>query len=263
MMFKPNEPTFSQTIIQTDPQTVPTTRIFGVPFSKMSMQQTVEYLAERIEAKLPTQVVTANPEIVMVALEQPAYHEVLQQVDLIVPDGTGIVWAASYQGDPVAERVPGYDLLLELVSRGSRQGWCIYMLGAGSEVVAKAAKKLKTLYPGIKVVGCRDGYFTDDQLPDLLKEIQNAKPDLLFVGLGAPKQELWIHRHKAALQVPVMMGVGGSFDGLAGKVPRAPQLFRKLRLEWFYRLLMQPSRWRRMLALPKFAVKVVREKDKA
>jgi N-acetylglucosaminyldiphosphoundecaprenol N-acetyl-beta-D-mannosaminyltransferase len=241
--------------------TIPQTYIFGVPFSKLTMEQTVDYLTRRIEARIPTQVATANPEFVMMALEQPAFFDVLNQVDLIVPDGTGIVWAASYKGEPVAERVPGYDLLHELVRKGSDQGWRVYLLGGGSEVVAMAAEKLKSLYPGIVIVGYRDGYFTEEQEPDLIKEIQNAEPHLLFVGLGAPKQELWIHRHKASLQVPVMMGVGGSFDGLAGKLKRAPQLFQTLRLEWFYRLLKQPSRWRRMLALPKFAVKVMREKD--
>lgn len=245
-----------------DKTTFPKTTIFGVPFSKMGMQETVRFLADRIERKLPTQVVTANPEIVMMGLKQPAYMEVLQQVELIVPDGTGIVWAASQKGDPVTERVPGFDLLYELVAVGSEKGWRIYMLGAGPEVIALAAAKLKSLYPRIEIVGYRDGFFTVDEEPEIVRAIQAAEPDLLFVGLGAPKQELWISRHREQLAVPVMMGVGGSFDGIAGKVKRAPKVFIKLRLEWFYRLLKQPTRWRRMMELPKFALKVMREKEK-
>ncbi|CAG7634165.1 N-acetylglucosaminyldiphosphoundecaprenol N-acetyl-beta-D-mannosaminyltransferase [Paenibacillus solanacearum] len=239
----------------------PTVTIFGVPISKMNMNQTVDYLAQAIDKRQPHQVITANPIMVMSALQDPAYMRMMKQAELIVPDGAGVVWAAGYVGNPVQERVAGYDLLQELMKAGQRRGWRVYMVGASSEVIEAAANRLKQLYPELKLVGFRDGFFGEKEDSDVIRAIREAKPDILLVGRSAATQEPWIAQYKEQLGVPVMMGTGGSFDVLSGKLKRAPLLFQKLRLEWFYRLLQEPWRYKRMLVLPKFAMKVIREKE--
>jgi N-acetylglucosaminyldiphosphoundecaprenol N-acetyl-beta-D-mannosaminyltransferase len=243
-------------------KTIPKVHIFGVPISKMSMKQTVAYLTNAIENRLAHQVITANPIMVMSAVENREYLAIMGQAELIVPDGAGVVWAANYVGEPVAERVAGYDLLHELMKVGETRQWKVYMLGASTEVIEAAAAKLKDMYPAIEIVGCRNGYFGEDEDAEVVRNIVEAAPDLLLVGRSADNQEPWIAKYKQQLQVPIMMGVGGSFDVLSGKLKRAPIFFRKLRLEWFYRLLQEPWRYKRMLVLPKFAVKVICEKEK-
>lgn len=244
------------------PNAIPKVRIYGVPISKMSMDQTVAYLTNVIEQRQPHQVITANPIMVMAAQDDPAYLSMMQRAELIVPDGTGVVWAAKYVGEPVVERVPGYDLIHELMKVGESKSWKVYLLGASNEVIQAAAEKLRTVYPGIKLVGVRDGYFKDEHDAEVIQDIVDAAPDLLFVGRSAANQEPWIGKYKQQIGVPVMMGVGGSFDVLSGKLKRAPVLFQKLRLEWFYRLMQEPWRYKRMLLLPKFALKVMSDKEK-
>ncbi|MFD3259338.1 WecB/TagA/CpsF family glycosyltransferase [Paenibacillus lentus] len=234
--------------------------IFGIPFSKWGMQETVQYLTDVISSRKPHQVITANPIMVMAALEDPSYKKMMQQAELIVPDGTGVVWASRVGGDPVSERVAGYELLHELMKQGERHCWKVYLLGASPEVVQETAKRLKIQYPGTEIVGCRDGYFSSEQDEEVVEEIRRTSPDLLFVARGADTQEPWIAKYKQRLAVPVMMGVGGSFDVISGRTKRAPKVFQKLRLEWLYRLLREPTRFRRMLALPKFVARVLRER---
>lgn len=234
--------------------------IFGVPFSKRGMQETVQYLTNVISTRKPHQVITANPIMVMAALEDPAYKQMMQQAELIVPDGSGVVWASRVGGDPLVERVAGYDLLHELMKQGERHRWKVYLLGASPEVVQETAKRLKAQYPGTEIVGYRDGYFGMEQDDEVIAEIRKTSPDLLFVARGADTQEPWIAKYKDRLAIPVMMGVGGSFDVISGRTKRAPKVFQKLRLEWLYRLLKEPTRFRRMLALPKFVVRVLRER---
>lgn len=241
--------------------TIPTVSIYGIAFSKLTMKETVKVLEEAVLSKQPHQVITANPIMVMAALEDPALMTVMQDAEMIVPDGTGVVWAANYCGDPVAERVPGFELLHELLRVGENYRWGVYLLGSTPEVIQETAVRLQQQYPAIRIVGYRDGFFGSAEDEQVVATIQQAAPDLLFVARGADTQEPWIHKHKQALQVPVMMGVGGSFDVISGKSKRAPKLFQKLRLEWFYRLLREPSRAGRMLALPKFAVKVMQDKE--
>jgi N-acetylglucosaminyldiphosphoundecaprenol N-acetyl-beta-D-mannosaminyltransferase len=240
---------------------VPTVSIYGVPVSRMNMQQTVAYLTETIEQGIPQQVVTANPIILMAGLENPSFMKILREAELVVPDGTGLVWAAGYVGQPVAERVAGFDLMLELMKAGSPRGWKVYLLGAAPGIAEAAAEKLKAQYPGIQVVGCRDGYFTDDEDDAVIADVTAQAPHLLLVARATNNQDPWIGKYKDRLRVPVMMGVGGSFDVLAGRVKRAPKLFQRLGLEWFYRLLREPSRYRRMLVLPKFVLKVIKDKE--
>lgn len=239
----------------------PTVPIFGVHFSKMNMKETVSYLAGVIERREPSQVVTGNPIMLMAGLEHDAYYRVLEEAELIVPDGAGVVWASEYIGDPVQERVAGFDLLHELMREGERRRWSVYLLGTNQETIEAAARNLQENYPLVKLAGFRNGYFGPDEDEAVVAEIRKAAPDLLFVARDLMTQEPWIGRHKQALGVPVMMGVGGSLDIIAGKMKRAPVAMQKLRMEWLYRLLKQPTRAGRMLALPKFALKVIRARE--
>lgn len=244
---------------QNEAEVLPTVSIMGIPVCKWGMKDTVKYLTEVVNSDKPHQVITANPIMVMAAMEDPSYKQMMQKAELIVPDGTGVVWAAQKVGQPVAERVAGFDLLHELMKEGERHHWKVYLLGTTSEVIQEAARRLTLQYPGTEIVGFRDGYFGPDQDQEVIDAIKAVSPHLLFVARGADTQEPWIGKYKQTLGVPVMMGVGGSFDIISGKTKRAPITFQKLRLEWLYRLLSEPTRFRRMLALPKFVVRVLRE----
>ena len=239
---------------------VPTVPIFGIPFSKMSMDETVQYLTKAIEEGRQTHVVTANPIMVMAALEDPGFKDVLLQADLIVPDGAGVVWAARCGGDPVAERVTGFDLMHRLMEQGEKRKWTAYLLGTTQEIIEAAAEKLQLQYPQVRIVGVRNGFFGPDEEAAVVEDIRKHRPHLLFVARGMAF-EGWNAKYKKELGASFIMGVGGSFDVVSGKLKRAPVLFQKLRLEWLYRLLQEPSRASRMLALPKFVVKVMRNKE--
>lgn len=242
---------------------MPTVPIYGLQICRWGMEDTVKYLTHKLqsEERKPIQVITANPIMVMKALEEPDYMQVMKNAELLVPDGTGVVWAAAKTGMPVQERVAGFDLLHELMRVGEDYHWKVYLLGSTPEVIQAAAERLHLQYPGVEIAGYRDGYFKAEQDAEVIAEIRKAAPDILFVARGADTQEPWIARYKEKLGVPLMMGVGGSFDVISGKSKRAPKLFQKLRLEWFYRLLREPTRAARMLALPKFALKVMRDKE--
>jgi N-acetylglucosaminyldiphosphoundecaprenol N-acetyl-beta-D-mannosaminyltransferase len=241
---------------------IPHVSIYGIRVCKLNKQQTIEWLEQAIANRQTTQVITANPIMLMTALEQPKYMAMMQRAELIVPDGAGLVWAASYIGKPVAEKVAGIDLMHELLALGEVKGWRIYLLGTSPEIIQVTAGKLKERYPKLQLVGVRDGYFEENEDETIVRHIRENSPDILLVGRSAEKQEPWIDQYKEKLGVPVIMGIGGSFDVLSGKLKRAPKLFIRFRLEWFYRLLQEPSRYRRMLLLPKFVVKVIRDKEK-
>ncbi|WP_098749215.1 WecB/TagA/CpsF family glycosyltransferase [Paenibacillus sp. EZ-K15] len=239
----------------------PTVSVFEIPFSKLSMKDTVKFLTEAVQSRQPHHVITANPIMVMTAVNHPEYKQMMQNAEIIVPDGTGIVWAASVGGEPLEGRVTGFELLHELLKVGETYRWKFFLLGTTSEVIQEAAERLQMQYPAAIICGYRDGFFGPDEDAAVIEQIRAASPDILFVARGADTQEPWIAQHKQSLQVPVVMGVGGSFDIISGKLKRAPKVFQKLRLEWFYRLLKEPTRYKRMLALPKFVVKVLREKE--
>lgn len=206
------------------------------------------------------QVVTLNAEIIYQAGRQEELRRIINQAALVTADGIGTVWAARTLGYPQKERVSGIDLLINICSRAAARGWKIYLLGAAPGVAVKAGRNLQQLYPGLTVCGCRDGYFSSRDEPGIIADINAQSPHILVAALGAPKQEYWLYRNRKVIKVPVCMGVGGSFDVIAGVKKRAPQLFIKLNLEWFYRLLTEPARFRRQLALPAFALKVLRQK---
>lgn len=238
-------------------QLLPTVSICNIEVSQLNMEDTVAYITAAVQQHKTMQIVTINPIMIMAALKDPQFMGIMQRAELVVPDGVGVVWAAKRAGDPVAERVAGIDLLHELLRVGEVHRWRIFLLGASPEVNEIAAEKLRKRYLGIEIVGNHHGFFDEEDDERIIALIREAKPHLLFVASQLDRQEPWIDAYKHQLNVPVMMGVGGSFDVIAGKVKRAPAIFQKLKLEWFYRLLSEPTRFRRMLALPQFVIHII------
>lgn len=229
--------------------------IMGVPFLHISQQGFVDLLVNRIEQQEKTFVVTANPEVVMQANENPTVKGYLNQATYICADGIGVVKAAQILGDSLPERVTGYDTMVKLLEVGQQKRFKIYLLGAQKETIEKTITNIHKNYPNVEVVGYHDGFF-DWNNNHIADDIAVLQPDLVFVALGVPRQEKWITENLDKFSKGVFIGVGGSFDVIAGTVKRAPVIWQKLNLEWLYRLLRQPSRFIRMLVLPRFALKV-------
>lgn len=234
--------------------------VLGCRVDLVDMAQSLRVVSEFIMKGQPRQVITLNAEIIYAARRHAELRQVIEGAGLVTPDGAGVVWAARFLGYPVRERVTGIDLAGALAAEAAVQGWRVFLLGARPGVAAQAADNLVAQYPGLRVVGTQHGYFQEEEMERLLAEIKDSRPDLLLVGLGAPYQEFWIHRYQRELEVPVAVGVGGSLDVLAGRVRRAPGWLIRLNLEWLYRLVLEPRRWRRQLVLPCFVWQVIRQK---
>ncbi|WP_003543712.1 WecB/TagA/CpsF family glycosyltransferase [Desulfotomaculum nigrificans] len=234
--------------------------LLGAGIDNLNMQETVHKIAAFIKSGgRPRQVVTLNPEYLYRAQDQPELMNLVNEADLVTPDGAGIVWACKMAGTPVPERVTGIDLMLNLMPLAEKEGWGIFLLGAAPGVADEAAENLRKQYPALRIVGTRHGYFKADEDREIVEQIKAARPQLLFVALGMPKQEQWIRKYKDEMQVPVAMGVGGSLDVIAGRVERVSPLLQRLQLEWLGRLIKEPHRWRRQLVLPKFAGLVLKK----
>jgi len=231
----------------------PWVRILGVRVDALTYDDLLRYVGQFIASGLPHQIATVNPEFVMEARRNPAFRAVLEQADLCLADGVGLLWAARRQGQVLPERVTGSDSVPLIARRAAEAGWRLFLLGAGPGVAEAAARILSSRYPGLQVVGTFAGSPADEEAQGIIARIRQARPDVLFVAYGAPAQDLWIARHREAPGVPVMMGVGGAFDHIAGVRRRAPLWVQRLNLEWLFRLITQPWRWRRQLALPQFA----------
>ena len=235
-------------------------RILGVRVDEYDMQQSLDLIGAFVSQAGADmhQVVTINPEGVWIANNDPEMAEIINNAALVTPDGNGILWAAQKLGMPLKERVTGIELLENICRRGAAEGWRVYLLGAKPGVAEAAAEKLKQKYPGLNIVGCDNGYFRDRE-EQAVAAVRNAKADVLFAALGMPYQEKWLYQHRADLSCKVAVGVGGSFDVLAGLVKRAPLLWQRLKLEWLWRLLSDPKRWRRFLVLPRYMRAVRRQ----
>ncbi|MDK2836169.1 MAG: N-acetylglucosaminyldiphosphoundecaprenol N-acetyl-beta-D-mannosaminyltransferase [Thermosediminibacterales bacterium] len=232
-------------------------KIMGVSFDKVTLDQAYEKVLEFLGEDKTHIVVTPNSEIVMAAQDDKELLGILNEADMVVADGIGVVLASRFYGKPLPERVAGFDLMTKILEKAPEKGHTIFLLGGKPGIVLKAAEKMKNKYPGLKIAGFHHGYFDALEEKNILKEINSAEPDFLFVAMGAPKQEKWIYSNKDIINARVCMGVGGSLDVYAGITKRAPAVFRKLGLEWFYRLIKEPRRIRRMMALPRFAVRVL------
>lgn len=236
--------------------------ILGVPFINTTRSQFVEQLHEHIKKNEKTFVVTANPEIVMKAVEEPDYKGLISKATYITADGIGVVKAAGLLGNPLPERVTGYDSMIDLLELSNKNQYKIYLLGAQQETLEKTINNINENYPNLEIVGSHNGFF-DWTSNEIQTEIQEKEPDLVFVALGVPRQEKWIAENLSLFNKGIFIGIGGSFDVIAGTVQRAPVFWQKVNLEWLYRLIKQPSRFGRMMALPRFAVRILKEKVKA
>lgn len=224
------------------------------------MAQAVDRIVASAAADSCRQIVTVNPEFIMAARRDPAFADVLNNADLAVPDGMGLIWAARWRGHPLPERVAGVDLVERVAAVAARQGLPVYLLGAQPGVAAAAATVLSAHYPGLIVAGTYAGSPAPDEDEAIVARVNQAQASILFVAYGAPRQDLWIQRNRARLKLGVAVGVGGAFDFISGCSRRAPRWMQRLGLEWLHRLYHEPWRWRRMLALPRFAWTVLREK---
>lgn len=234
-------------------------QILGCRVDVVDMNGALRVIGDAVKSQKPVQVITLNAEMIYQAQHSPELKDLYARAELVTPDGIGTIWALRRAGYPVTRRVTGIGITYGLIDLARANGWRIFLLGAEPGVADAVAEKLSGLSPPVAIVGFHHGYFDDRESPRIVDAIRATSPDILLVALGAPRQDLWIARHLPELQVPVCIGVGGTFDVLAGKVKRAPKVWRRLGLEWLYRLLHEPRRIRRQMALPRFAWRVIRE----
>lgn len=234
--------------------------ILGVPVDNITGEEALARIEAFIESGRPHQVVTVNPEFVVAAQSDANFFQVLKEADLSLPDGAGLLWAARFLGTPLSARLAGVDIVRRIASLAARRGYWLFLLGAAEGVAEATAMRLGEENPGLKIAGTYAGSPDPKEEEEIIEMIRAARPHLLLVAYGAPQQDLWIHRHLGRLGVPVAMGVGGAFDFISGKAKRAPRWMQRWGLEWLHRLLHEPWRWRRMLALPKFAWLVIRSR---
>lgn len=234
--------------------------IMGVAFDNVTMHEALEKAAALIDAPGAAYCVTPNSEIVYEAMHDENLLELLNTADLVLPDGSGVVLASKILKKPLKEKVAGVDFAAQLLGYMEEKGLSLYLLGAKPGIAELAAQKMQEKHSGLRIAGLRDGYFKDET--EVVQQINEVSPDVLFVCLGAPKQERFMRAHQSELNVRLMAGLGGSLDSFAGTVKRAPKWMIRMNLEWFYRLLKQPSRFVRMLRLPKFLFAVIRSRGK-
>jgi N-acetylglucosaminyldiphosphoundecaprenol N-acetyl-beta-D-mannosaminyltransferase len=235
----------------------PYVMILGVRVDRVSVAGALQILAQLAVDGRPHQVVTVNPEFIMTAQRNARFREVINAADLALPDGIGVVWASRHLGRPATERVAGVDMVRALARFAAGHGMRPFLLGAGPGVAEAAAAALQAENPGLQIAGVYAGSPAPEEEAHIVGLIEAARPDFLFVAYGAPQQDVWIARNQGRLGVPIAMGVGGTLDFITGKSRRAPRWMQSLGLEWLHRLIMEPWRWRRMLALPLFAYRVL------
>lgn len=231
--------------------------VLGVSFDDLTMDEAVEIALGFMQERRACYACTPNPEIVMAAKGDAALRAALSGAELVLADGVGVTKAAAMLGTPLKSRVPGIDFASNVISRLAQRGGSVYLLGAKPLVAEAAAEKLTQTYPGIVIAGTNDGYFTDDA--PVIEKINAASPDFLMVCLGSPKQELWMSANAGRLSCGLMAGLGGSLDVLAGNVQRAPETWRRLGLEWLYRVIKEPKRLGRVMKLPAFVLEAAAE----
>lgn len=234
--------------------------VLGIQVNTESYDDLLPLVFQQIEDNKKSLIVAINPEKIMKANEDPALKELLNNAEFQIPDGIGVILASKIQKGRITSRVTGVDMMLRLCEEAAKRGKPIFLYGGKPGVADAAADKLRQMYPNILIVGTQDGYEKDNA--KVVQKINEAKPDLLFVAMGSPKQENWINANRGELHPTIYQGVGGSFDVLAGNVKRAPVAFQKAGLEWLYRLMKEPHRIKRQIALPLFLVEVAKSRGK-
>lgn len=236
-------------------------KILSLDINKINLDDLVDKIIKTVKKNEKKQLIyTPNSEIVVRAYDNDKFACLYNKADILTPDGSGLLLASKILDDPISERVAGFDLMVELLDKISDLDISCYFIGGKEEIIEKAYKKIKSRYPEIDIKGYHHGYLNNELEEKLVVDINNKKPDILFVGMGVPLQEKFFEKYFDQLNVKIGITVGGSFDVLSGQVNRAPIIMQKLYLEWFYRLVQEPKRWKRMLALPRFIYLVLKEK---
>lgn len=231
--------------------------ILGVAFDALTLGEAEERADALLCSGAGGYIVTANPEIVLRCREDAAYAAAVNGAELVLADGVGDLCAARILGTPLPGRVAGSDLVPRLLTRLAERGGSVFLYGARPGVAERAGESLQSACPGLRIAGTENGYISDETA--LLEALEREKPDLLLLGLGAPRQELWMAKNRQRTPA-VMIGVGGLLDVFAGDIPRAPETWQRLGLEWLYRLLREPRRFKRVIRLPKILFLALRER---
>lgn len=232
-------------------------KILGVKINKVTNKEAFDCFVELLKENETASIFTPNPEIVMMAQKDEELKKAIFESNLVIPDGIGLIFASNIYHLGLSERVAGFDLMGEMLEYSNRRKLKVFLLGAKPGVAEKAKENINNQYKNINIVGVHHGYFDEKESLEVLDLVNEKKPDILFVALGAGKQEKWISKNRKIINASVAMGVGGALDVWAGDVKRAPEFFIKLNLEWLYRLIKQPSRFKRILEIPKFMLKVL------
>lgn len=243
--------------------------IFGVEIHNTTLEEATELVKEYLKGDILNTICTPNTEIVMAAKEDPTLKELINQFDFIIPDGIGLIYGSKMKKKPLKERVTGFDLSMKLLEIAQEKGYSVFLLGGKEGVAKKASENIVKKYSNIKIAGYHHGYFKGSHIghdnhqeeKKIVEMINESKTDIIFVGLGFPKQEIWIAKNKERIHGKVIIGNGGTMDILAGVSKRAPEIFQRLGLEWFYRLIREPTRIKRQLAIPKFVLSVLLDKE--
>lgn len=230
--------------------------IMGINVHAINMEQALEFALDKIERKEPCMTATPNAEMIMLAQKDKEFAKILNSCDMLIADGAGIIWAGEQLGYHFPERVAGADFVENLLKKAVEKQISVYFLGGAPKVAMKAVEKFKEKYGEFPLAGIHDGYFDEKEEIKIIEEIKNRNTEILLVGMGVPKQEKWIYNNKDRLGNIFSIGIGGVFDVMAGVVPRAPKWMQKNRLEWAYRLFKQPQRIHRVMAIPKFMIKI-------
>lgn len=238
-------------------------KILGVEIDNVNIEEAVLRTKELIESsnKSCELVVAPNTEFIMEAQKDREFFEILKTAKLSTPDSVGVIIGGKLQKKSFKERIPGQAYFRSILEYGEKVGWTFYLLGGKGEVPKLATENLLKIYPNLKIVGYHEGYFEEDSEKEVIKEINSLSPNVLFVAMGAPAQEKWIYNHQKELKVDVAAGQGGTFDYESGKIKRAPKIIQKLCIEWLWRLIIQPTRIKRMIVLPIYLFKVLTAKD--
>ena len=234
--------------------------VMGVGFDNLTKTEFIDRARQMLDAREKGYVVTPNAEIVYEAVQDASFRDLLNGAALVLPDGAGVVLGAKILGTPLKEKVAGIEFGEEICCLLAQTGGKLYLLGSKPGIADQAGQKLKEKYPGLTICGTADGYFKDEAA--VVAKINEAAPDVVFVCLGAPKQEKFIRNHFDELNATLYLGLGGSLDGYAGVAQRAPRWMINLSLEWLYRLLKEPKRLGRMMRLPKFVLICMSEKQR-
>ncbi|SEN31244.1 N-acetylglucosaminyldiphosphoundecaprenol N-acetyl-beta-D-mannosaminyltransferase [Terribacillus saccharophilus] len=235
-------------------------KLMDVPFLNTTKESFLnDRLVPDLLAKRKRFVVTANPEFMMETKVNAQFKQSLLDADYVIADGIGIIYASKMLGTPIQSRVPGFEVMQDLLGIAQTKQLSCYFLGASESTIEKTIKNVKSDYPELHIAGFHHGYI-DILDEEVVKSVKNSNPDLIFVAMGFPKQEQWISTYLPLFDKGIFMGVGGSFDIIAGNAKRAPKVWQKLNLEWFYRLLKEPARWKRMIQLPLFIFEILKNK---